>query len=101
MKSLGFTDSGDRIISLTEDEFMVLGRLADAVENKGRHSRIVKGGVVQPWSGEEVILTRTLDIIRTFADNLDHINDVIRDLRKFRDKWVRDLEVKEPVEPNS
>lgn len=101
MKSIGFTNDGDRIISLTEDEYMALGKLAGAIGDKKRHGRIVRGGVVQPWSGEEVILTRALDIIRTFASNLDHINEVIQDLGKFRDKWATALEVEEPVEPNS
>lgn len=39
MKSMGYTDEGNQIISLTEDEFLALGRLAGAIEDKERHLR--------------------------------------------------------------
>lgn len=96
MKSVGRTtpesskDQGHRIITVTEEEFEALCELAMAVSGKEDGWNITRG-FVERWSGKEIDLAPALPIIIKFAKNIELLEEIIQDLRKFKHKWVGEV----------
>lgn len=102
MKSIGRTipeDSKDQdrwIITVTEEEFMTLRELAAAVSEDEEGWNISRGFVGR-WSGKEVNLAPALKLIIKFTKNLELLDEVIKDLQEFKDKWVGKVGQKKEV----
>lgn len=87
-------DAPGRIVSLNNEEFRVLCELAATIEDTdGWH--IQKGHVVK-WSGQQVDLTKTLQLILMFAQKNEQLQDMIKELEVFRNKWFEEAEKEEP-----